>query len=91
MLLKTPNFSQHFMNNFKIKTVIVDDEVRALRRMEILLNNFPEIELLEQIYDADQAIEYIVENEPDLVFLVSHPPKISLTILQSIEFIGISG
>ena len=47
------------MNNFKIKTVVVDDEVRALRRMEILLKNFPEIEVLELLYDADQAIKFI--------------------------------
>lgn len=74
------------MSTFKIKTVIVDDEVRALNRMQILLKNFPEIEILEQIYDADQAIKFIIENEPDLVFLdIEMPGKTGLEIAEEIN------
>ncbi len=74
------------MNNFKIKVVVVDDEVRALNRMQILLKNFPEIEILEMFYDADQAIEYIVENEPDLVFLdIEMPGKTGLEIAEELN------
>ena len=74
------------MNNFKIKTVVVDDEVRALRRMEILLKNFPEIEVLELLYDADQAIKFIIENEPDIVFLdIEMPGKTGLEIAEELN------
>lgn len=74
------------MNHSKIKTVLVDDEVRALNRMQILLKNFPEIEILEQFYDADQAIEFIVENEPDIVFLdIEMPGKTGLEIAEEIN------
>jgi len=74
------------MNNAKIKTVIVDDEVRALNRMEILLKNFPEIEVLDLIYNADQAIEFIIENDPDIAFLdIEMPGKTGLEIAEEIN------
>jgi len=74
------------MNNFKIKTVVVDDEVRALHRMEILLKNFPEVEVLELFYDADQAIKFIIENEPDIAFLdIEMPGKTGLEIAEEVN------
>ncbi|MEZ5196361.1 MAG: response regulator transcription factor [Bacteroidales bacterium] len=53
----------------KIKTVLVDDDIRALKRMNILLGFFTEIEIIEQFSDAENSIDFIIENEPDLVFL----------------------
>lgn len=74
------------MNNFKIKTVVVDDEARALNRMKILLDKFDELEVLEMFYNADQAIEYIIENEPDLVFLdIEMPGKTGLEIAEELN------
>ena len=74
------------MKNFKLKIVIVDDEIRALNRMKILLNNFPEIEILKQISDAVYAIDYIIENQPDLVFLdIEMPGKTGLEIADEIN------
>lgn len=74
------------MSLFKIKTVIVDDEIRALNRMQILLENFSEVEILEQIYDANHAIEFIVKNEPDIVFLdIEMPGKTGLEIAEEIN------
>ena len=52
-----------------INTVLVDDDPRALNRMKILLKNFTEIIILEQFVDSTEAIEYILHNKPDLVFL----------------------
>lgn len=69
------------MKTNKIKTVLVDDEPRALNRMKILLNNFPEIEILEQIQDSENGIKFIIENEPDLVFLdIEMPDKNGIEI-----------
>lgn len=74
------------MKNSKIKVVIVDDEIRALNRMKILLGNFDKIEIMEQFYDADSAIKYIIENEPDIVFLdVEMPGKTGLEIADEIN------
>ena len=63
------------MKETKIRTVIVDDETRALNRMKILLNNFPEIEILEQLSDSEHAINFILQNEPDLVLLDIDMPE----------------
>ena len=74
------------MNALKIKTVLVDDEDRALSRMKILLSNFEEIEILATIDDAEYAIEYIVETEPDLVFLdIEMPGKTGLEVAKEVN------
>jgi len=54
--------------------------------MKILLTKFDEVEIIEQFYDADQAIEFIVENEPDLAFLdIEMPGKTGLEIAEEIN------
>ena len=74
------------MKAFKIKTVLVDDEERALNRMKILLSKFPEIEIVETINDATYAIEFILETVPDLVFLdIEMPGRTGLEIAQEIN------
>ena len=74
------------MKETKIRTVIVDDETRALNRMKILLNNFPEIEILEQLSDSEHAINFILQNEPDLVLLdIEMPGKTGLEIAEEIN------
>ena len=74
------------MNISKIKTVLVDDEERALNRMKILLSNFEEIELLEAITNSEFALDYIVEIEPDLLFLdIEMPGKSGLEVAEEIN------
>lgn len=74
------------MKPLKIKTVLVDDEERALKRMQILLSKFKEIEVLETINDATYAIEFIIETVPDLVFLdIEMPGKTGLEIAKEIK------
>jgi len=48
-----------------IKVVVVDDEHRALNRMKILLGNFKDIQIMDQIDNSEDAIKYIVEHEPE--------------------------
>lgn len=59
----------------KIKTVLVDDEPRALNRMKILLKNFNDIHVSESFEQADVGLEYILAYKPDLVFLDIEMPK----------------
>lgn len=74
------------MKNFKIKVVLIDDETRALNRMKILLSNFPEIEVLRLISDANKAIKFIIENEPDIIFLdIEMPGKTGLDIAEELN------
>jgi len=74
------------MVNDLIKIVLVDDEVRALNRLKLLLGNFPETLVLAQFEHANESIEFIIKNEPDLVFLdIEMPGKSGLEIAEDIN------
>jgi len=74
------------MKALKIKTILIDDEERALNRMKMLLSKFPEIQILDAISDASYAIEYILESAPDLIFLdIEMPGKTGLEVAQEIN------
>ncbi|MBT8263859.1 MAG: response regulator transcription factor [Eudoraea sp.] len=57
------------MKHSKIRVVLVDDELRALNRMKLLLGNFPEIEISGQFHEPQESIDFILRDEPDIVFL----------------------
>lgn len=70
----------------KIKTILVDDEQIALDRMKVLLDYFPEIEILETTTDALHSTEMICNLDPDLVFLdVEMPGKTGLEIADELQ------
>ena len=74
------------MKALKIKTVLVDDEERALNRIKLLLSKFEEIEITEVISDAVYAVEFILETEPDLVLLdIEMPGKTGLEVAHEIN------
>ena len=74
------------MKAIKIKTVLVDDEERALNRMKMLLSKFQEVEVTEAIKDTEYAIKFILESAPDLVFLdIEMPGKTGLEIAREIN------
>lgn len=52
-----------------IKTVIIEDEKPASRKLERMLNNFPDIELVGKIESVEEGIAWFSENEhPQLIF-----------------------
>jgi DNA-binding NarL/FixJ family response regulator len=70
----------------KIKTILVDDEQIALDRIKILLDHFPEIEILETTTNALRSTNIICKHEPDLVFLdVEMPGKTGLEIADELQ------
>lgn len=74
------------MSITKIRTIIADDELRALNRMKILLGHFDEIEIITQTTDAFECIDLIVKHEPDLIFLdIEMPGKTGLEIADEIK------
>ena len=74
------------MKDIQITTVVLDDEVRALNRMKILLNNFQEINVLDQFSDAKAGLKFIIKNEPDLVLLdIEMPGKTGLEVAEEIN------
>jgi len=74
------------MKETNIRIVLVDDEPRSLKRMNILLKNFPEVQVLEQFDDAENAMPFILQNEPDMAFLdIEMPGKTGLEIAEEIQ------
>ncbi|WP_370899114.1 LytR/AlgR family response regulator transcription factor [Chryseobacterium gossypii] len=52
-----------------IKTVIIEDEKPASRKLERMLNAFPEIEVVAKIESVEEGIQWFSENEhPQLIF-----------------------
>lgn len=52
-----------------IRTVIIEDEKPAARRLERLLSLFPDVQVIESINSVDEGVKWFGENEhPDLIF-----------------------
>lgn len=57
------------MRSAAIRTVIVDDEPLARRRIRTLLRTHPDFELVAECEDGPQAITVLERDQPDAVFL----------------------
>ena len=58
------------------RAIIVDDEASARNILSSLILKFhPEIEIVEQCLDVEEAVESIRKNKPDLVFLDIEMPN----------------
>jgi DNA-binding LytR/AlgR family response regulator len=52
-----------------IKTIIIEDEKPASRKLERMLNEFPEIEVVAKIESVEEGIQWFSKNEhPQLIF-----------------------
>lgn len=69
-----------------IRTIVVDDEPLACKRLVKLLEQDPEIKVIEVCADGKEAIEKINEKQPDLVFLDIQMPEINgFDVLQNLD------
>ena len=70
----------------RIRTVIVDDEDLARERMQTLLEQQPDIEIVGLCADGTSAIETIDREHPDLVFLdVQMPGMDGFEVVENID------
>lgn len=70
----------------KIRTVVVDDEPLACKRLEKLLKEDKDIELVKLCANGKEAIREINEEQPNLVFLDIQMPEINgFDVLQNID------
>jgi two-component system LytT family response regulator len=53
----------------KIRTIIVDDEKLAIQGLQLRLEKFPDVEVIETCANGREAIRKIKTEKPDLVFL----------------------
>lgn len=69
-----------------MKAIIVDDERLARKELTNLLSAFPEVEIIGEAANADEAIEMIESKRPDLLFLdIQMPGKTGFDLLESID------
>lgn len=73
----------------KIRTLIVDDEELARERIASLLTNDPDIQVVGEAGDGRSAVERILKEKPDLVFLdVQMPELTGFEVLQAVPAEG---
>jgi two-component system LytT family response regulator len=69
-----------------MKALIVDDERLARKELNSLLDQYPEIEILGEAVNADDAIEKIQTLNPDLIFLdIQMPGKTGFEMLEQLD------
>lgn len=59
-----------------LKALLVDDEIAALRTLELLLSQFcKDIEVVGTASSSEEAVQKVTQSKPDLVFLDIEMPK----------------
>jgi len=70
----------------KRKALIIDDERLARTELKKLLQEFPEIEIIGEAMNADEAIKMIDELNPEVIFLdIQMPGKTGFELLQELD------
>jgi two-component system LytT family response regulator len=70
----------------KLRTIIVDDEPLARRGLTLRLEDHPNIELIAECGDGEQALRAIAEHAPDLVFLdIQMPGMDGFGVIQQLQ------
>ncbi len=74
------------MFNNTIKAIIVDDERLARNELKKLLEQHPEIQIVDEASNVDEAVEKIDLLRPDLIFLdIQMPGKTGFDLLAELE------
>ncbi|HWJ89610.1 MAG TPA: response regulator [Flavisolibacter sp.] len=69
-----------------MKAIIIDDERLARTELRKLLQDFPEIEIVDEASNADEGIQKIENHNPDLVFLdIQMPGKTGFDMLSELD------
>lgn len=63
------------MNKYRV--LIVDDELHMCEELRCLIKQFKDIEVIDECYDGDSALEIIDKKRPDIVFLDIQMPETS--------------
>jgi two-component system LytT family response regulator len=69
-----------------MKAIIIDDERLARAELRKLLQDFPEIEVVDEAANADEGISKIENHNPDLIFLdIQMPGKTGFDLLSELD------
>lgn len=71
----------------RVKTIIIDDERLARNELKKLLQDFPEIEVIDEAANVKEGVEKIEQHNPDLIFLdIQMPGKTGFDLLQELDY-----
>src|SRR5438067_7912524 len=69
-----------------MKAIIIDDERLARTELRKLLQEFPEIEIVDEASNAEEGLQKIENYNPDLIFLdIQMPGKTGLDMLTELD------
>lgn len=69
-----------------MRAIIIDDERLARAELKKLLQDFPEVEVVDEAANADEGINKIENLQPDLIFLdIQMPGKTGFDMLAQLE------
>lgn len=69
-----------------MRAIIIDDERLARKELNTLLKEFPEIEILDEAVNVDDALVKIEQHNPDLIFLdIQMPDKTGFDLLEMLD------
>ena len=69
-----------------MKAIIIDDERLARTELKKLLQEFPEVEVIDEAANAEEGISKIESQQPDLIFLdIQMPGKTGFDMLAQLE------
>ena len=69
-----------------MKAIIIDDERLARAELRKMLQDFPEIEVVDEAANADEGISKIENHNPDIIFLdIQMPGKTGFDLLAELD------
>jgi two-component system LytT family response regulator len=69
-----------------MKAIIIDDERLARSELRKMLQDFPEIEVVDEASNADEGLQKIENHNPDLIFLdIQMPGKTGFDMLSELD------
>lgn len=69
-----------------MRAIIIDDERLARTELKKMLQEFPEMEVVDEAANADEGITKITKHQPDIIFLdIQMPGKTGFELLQQLE------
>ena len=69
-----------------MRAIIIDDERLARSELRKLLQDFPEVEVVDEASNAEEGVQKIETHNPDLIFLdIQMPGKTGFEMLQELD------
>jgi two-component system LytT family response regulator len=69
-----------------VRTIIIDDERLARNELKKLLQEFSEIEIIDEAANVNEGLEKIEQHNPDLIFLdIQMPGKTGFDLLEELD------